>query len=194
MKKTLSHIIIAGILLFFSCNQKAVKKSKEVSDDLIFNDCHVHIMSPNLIKDWKDLGMPFSKPDYIYSNIDSILNRNGADKINLIGMAYVYGNQEFYQGKNEYARVMQENDFLLTNSRRHKNRIKPFFAIDPLKNYAIDEINRCVKINPNAGLKLHFSSSQVYLTEPEHLKKIKSVFELASKNDLLLLTLRENSS
>lgn len=187
MKKTLSHLLIAGILLFFSCKQKTENNVAEISEKLTLKDCHVHIMSPNLIKDWKDLGIPFSKADYIYSDIDSILKTNGAGKINLIGMGYIYGNPEFYQGKDEYLRLKQENDFLFQSAKKHEDRVKPFFAIDPLKNYAIDEIQRCIKINEKSGLKLHFSSSQVYLTEPEQLQKIKSVFEIASENKLPIL-------
>ncbi|KAG1654431.1 hypothetical protein GQR58_025056 [Nymphon striatum] len=187
MKKYLSYISILGILLFFSCNRSGEKKNVEHNADFILNDGHVHIMSPNLIEDWKNLGIPFSKPDYKYSNIDTILNNNGADHIKLIGMGYVYGNPEFYQGNEEYVKVKMENDFLFESAKKHKIKTRPFFAVDPLKDYAIEEIERCLQINDSSGLKLHFSSSQVYLTEPEHLKKIQSIFKIASENNVPVL-------
>ncbi len=193
MKKAFPYLLTLVLLLFYSCNEKAGQNRFEPSDDLILNDCHVHIMSPTLIEDWKDLGIPFSRPDYTYWDIDTILKKNGAEKINLIGMAYVYGNPDFYQGNEEYSRVMQENDFLFESANKYKDIIKPFFAIDPLKDYAIDEIRRCLEINPNVGLKLHFNSSQVYLTEPAHLEKIKLVFQVAAEHSLPILLHFDNS-
>lgn len=187
MKKHLSYISILGILFFFTCKPNDKKKNLEENEGLILNDSHVHIMSPDLISDWKGLGLPFSKPDYNYSDIDTILNRNGAYDIKLIGMSYVYGNPEFYQGHNEYLKVKKENDYLFESAKKHKSKVQPYFAVDPLKDYAIREIKRCLQTNKNSGLKLHFSSSQVYLTEPEHLKKIQSIFKIASENNLPIL-------
>ena len=175
------------LFLCFSCLSNGKKSDTNNKDDLEIYDNHVHIMSPELIKDWKALGIPFSKPDYYYSNIDSILNINNADYINLIGMGYVYGSPEFYPGNNEYEKLKQENNYLFKVSNKHKQNVKPFFAIDPLKEYAIEELQRCLQLNKNSGLKLHFSSSQVYLTELEHLKKVKSIFDIASKNNLPIL-------
>ncbi len=178
---------LAILFLCFSCLSN--KKESEVNNkpNLEIYDNHVHIMSPELIKDWKDLGIPFSKPDYYYSNIDSILNINNTDYINLVGMGYVYGSPEFYQGNEEYEKLKQENNYLFKVSSKYKENVKPFFAIDPLKAYAVEELQRCLQINKNSGLKLHFSSSQVYLTEPEHLKKVKSIFAIASENNLPIL-------
>jgi len=187
MKKRRSYISILGILFFFSCNPSNEKKNLGENDGLILSDNHVHIMSPDLISDWKDLGIPFSKPDNKYSDIDTILNTNRADNIKLIGMGYVYGNSEFYQGNDEYLKVKKENDYLFESAKKHISKVQPYFAVDPLKDYAITEIERCLKINENSGLKLHFSSSQVYLTEPEHLKKIYSIFKIASENNLPIL-------
>ncbi len=187
MKKYLLYVSIIGILFMLSCKPIDEKKKLDRNDGLTLNDSHVHIMSPNLIAEWKDLGIPFSKPDYKYSNIDTILNTNGADNIKLIGMGYVYGNSDFYSGNDEYLKVKKENDYLLESAKKYKSQVHPFFAIDPLKDYAIKEIKRCLQINKNSGLKLHFNASQVYLTEPEHLKKIHSIFKIAAENDIAIL-------
>lgn len=187
MKKHLLYPATLALLCFYSCKQQIEKTSLDRDDEFTLYDSHVHIMSPNLIADWKHLGIPFSKPEYTYSNIDTIIKTNGAHFIKLIGMAYVYGNREFYQGNDEYKKVKMENDFLFESAKKHKNNAQPFFAVDPLKDYAIEEIERCLKINANSGLKLHFNSSQVYLTEPEHLKKIHAIFKIASANNLPIL-------
>jgi len=138
---------------------------------------HVHIMSPDLIAYWKDLGIPFSNAEDHYANIDTILQNNQAKYIALIGMGYVFANPEYYQGDDSKERLQAENDYLLRVADDHVNRVKPYFAVDPLKDYALDEIERCHTINNNVGLKLHFNTSQVYLTEPIHLEKVKRVFK-----------------
>ncbi len=167
-----------GLTVLLSCNRG--NESLQYAEDLLITDNHVHLMSPGLIADWKALGIPFSNPDYYYSDIDSILTRNNADFISLVGMGYVYENPEYYPGTDVYNRLREENDYLLKTSQGYEARVVPYFAVDPLKEYALKEIERCLKINEQAGLKLHFNASQVYLTEAEHLKKIKPIFELAA--------------
>jgi len=156
-------------------------------------DHHVHLMSPDLIQDWKTMGIPFSKPDAHYANLDTILLRNEAEFINLIGMGYVYGNPEYYQGEDAHERLREENDFLLHTAAKNPEGVRPFIAIDPLKDYASDELDRCFALNPDIGLKLHFNASQVYLTEPEHRAKVKPLFLKAAEQKIPVLLHFDNS-
>lgn len=183
MKRTL---LISILAILIACHQ-----SKEKNITLPINkieyDSHVHIMSPELIKYWKDVGIPFSQSDDNYSNIDTILHKNKVQHINLIGMGYVFGNPEYYRGDDMRQRMIDENNYLLNQSKRYPKQIKPFFAIDPLKEFAIEELERCYELNPKSGLKLHFNASQVYLTESEHLQKVKQVFQKAADYNLSIL-------
>jgi len=181
------YYLIIFFLIFSSCNVPKKNKEIENKDELSINDNHVHIMSPSLIKDWKNLGITFSKPNEYYSNIDTILKNNKAHFTNLIGMGYVYGISEFNQDREEYQNLKQENNYVLEVSKNQEQKLKPFIAVNPLKDYAINEIKRCLKLNSKLGLKLHFNASQVYLTELIHLKKIKLIFKLASENDVPIL-------
>jgi predicted TIM-barrel fold metal-dependent hydrolase len=184
MKFPLTLLIL--LILIGSCNPNSSdKKSKE--NGIVAFDNHVHIMSPTLIEYWKQLGIPFSKTESNYSNIDTILIKNQAQTINLIGMGYVYGNPEYYQGTDRKEKMMAENDYLFQEAAKYSKAVIPYFAIDPLKDYALNEIARCYAINKKSGLKLHFNTSQVYLTEPEHLEKIKIVFAKAASMELPIL-------
>ena len=180
------------IVAFFSCSALNPIAGKKEHPKILY-DSHVHIMSPKLIKDWKALGIPFSKEDYYYSNIDSILKRNGTATIALIGMGYVYESPDFYKGEDGFKELMRENDYLFEVSKKHPQRITPYFAVDPLKEYAINEMERCLAKNIQSGLKLHFNASQVYLTEPAHLEKVIPVFKLAANNQLPILLHFDNS-
>jgi len=192
MKRIHFFNLLWMIIVLLSCsavtpNARKKKRTK------IWYDGHVHIMSPKLIEDWKALGIPFSKEDYHYSNIDSILKRDGATTIALIGMGYVYGSQEFYKGKDGHKALQRENDYLFNASKKYPKRIIPYFAIDPLKEYALEEMERCLAKNTQSGLKLHFNASQVYLTEPAHLEKVIPVFKLAAQSKLPILLHFDNS-
>ena len=192
MKLTLFHLLLvlslAGCTSGTTADRSTVATHvKRHTDHRVLYDSHVHLMSPYLIAYWKQLGIPFSRTDAHYADVDTILRANGAEKIDLIGMGYVYTNPEYYEGNDAQQRLQQENDYLLEQSAHHPQRIRPFIAVDPLQDFALSELARCFARLPSAGVKLHFSTSQVYLTEPEHLTKVKAVFSASAKQQAPIL-------
>ncbi len=172
-------------ILQMCVNQK--EEVKGVHEKKIPFDSHVHIMSPGLIQYWKNIGIPFSKSEAFYSNVDTILNFNQADKIILIGMGYVYGNPEYYEGDDGHQKLQSENDYLIRESKKYPERIIPYFTINPLDERSLAEIERCYNLIKGGGLKLHFNASQVYLTVPEHKEKIKRIFSKIAEIDIPIL-------
>jgi len=190
MPSLIVNLVLFASLFYFGCSPSPKPPESEQLPPQVTRqlyDSHVHIMSPNLVKSWQDLGIPFSQPDAYYSDLDTILVAVGADKLDLIGMAYVFGSLEFYQGDDELSQVRLENDFLAACAQMHPERVRPFFAVDPLKEYALEELIRCHNLYPQSGVKLHHSASQVYLTEPVHLKKVKTIFDHAANHQLPIL-------
>jgi len=162
-----------------------IKREAVVSNAGVF-DHHVHIMSPRMIKYFKDAGIPFSKPDADYSQLDAIRKRLGKDEFALVSMAYLYGNPEYGKVENERELVKAENDFVAAAKGDEKG-LKFYCSFDPLKDHGLEEANRCVTELKADGLKMHFNASQVYLTVPEHLNRVKPAFELAAENGLPIL-------
>lgn len=157
-------------------------------------DHHVHCLSPELIKSWKSLGIQFSRPDYMYANVDSILKFNAARRVTLISMAYVYSSEEYGTGKaNAYDMIKAENDYVFRWRKINPKRIKAYFGIDPLHDSALVEARRCIKILRMDGMKMHFNASQVSLLRQEHLEKVKPLFELASATRIPVLLHFDNS-
>ncbi|MBK9155508.1 MAG: amidohydrolase family protein [Chloracidobacterium sp.] len=156
-------------------------------------DGHVHILSPDLIKVWKDLGIPFSRPDEYYSDIDAILANTGTKRIDLVSMAHVYSSEEFGKTANDREMVEKENAFVAAARDKHPKRIRAFCSVDPLRDYALEELERCRTKLKMDGIKLHHNANQVYLTVPEHLGKVKSVFEFAARHKLPILLHFDNS-
>jgi len=165
----------------------ADKPDKEIFDS------HVHIMSPRMIKLFKDVGIPFSKPDADYSNLDAIIKRLGTKKMNLVSMAYLFGHPEFGKVENELETVKAENDYVLAAKKKSPKTIKAYCGVNPMKDYALAEVKRCHKKLKTDGIKLHFNANQVYLTEPEHLAKVKPIFKYIAKKKLPILLHFDNS-
>lgn len=185
--------IIVCIFLFSCANRGNNNIALQVSNREM-NDNHVHIMSPQLISLWESMGIPFSKTDNYYSDIDTISNATKAQSVSLISMAYVYSSEEF-GGKSENVeeKLREENDYLAFAKTKYPNKIKAYYGIDPLQEFALTEIERCHNELKLDGIKLHCNASQVYLTESVHLGKIKSVFEYASINRIPILMHFDNS-
>ncbi len=161
--------------------------------NIIPTDGHVHILSPELIKIWKGLGIPFSRPDEYYQDINVILKNAGSSRVDLISMAHVYSSGEFGGFKNERELVERENTYVAAVRDKYPARVRAFCSVDPLRDYALDELERCRSRLRMDGIKLHHNANQVYLTVPEHLAKVKQVFEFAAQHKMPILMHFDNS-
>ncbi len=122
-----------------------------------------------------------------------ILKNTAVKRIDLISMAHVYSSEEFGGFKNERELVENENSYVAAARNKHPREIRAFCSIDPLRDYALDELERCRTQLKMDGIKLHHNANQVYLTVPEHLAKVKKVFEFAATNKLPILLHFDNS-
>ncbi|NNE65719.1 MAG: amidohydrolase family protein [Pyrinomonadaceae bacterium] len=139
-------------------------------------DSHVHLMSPGLVKLFKDTGIPFSKPDNAYTDIEEITERLGTKRFKVISMAYIWGHPQFNKVEKVYEKVKAENDYVLDSRKFSGVSLKAYCGVNPLKDYALKELKRCRKAGAD-GFKFHFNANQVYLTEAEHIEKIKPLFK-----------------
>lgn len=156
-------------------------------------DNHVHIMSPRMIKLFKDVNIPFSRPDEDYSDIDIIVQRLGTRRVRLLSMAYLYGHPEFGKVDDEYEAVRAENDYVVAAKKKIGGLAKAFCGINPLKDFAMAEARRCKEKLRADGLKIHGNASQLYLTVPSQLKVIKELFSYAAEHKLPVVYHFDNS-
>jgi len=121
------------------------------------------------------------------------LDEAGLDRAFLLSVAYIPGN-DLIEGPDEYNDVKKENNYLAIQCARYPERLIGFFSVNPLKEYAIKEIDRCYYELKLPGLKLHFANSNVDLTNPEHLAKIQEIFaHCAEKGIPILLHFRNDN-
>lgn len=115
------------------------------------------------------------------------LDAEGIKRAAVLSTAFWYGSVFRKSPDDEYGKVRAENDWAAQQVARFPNRLIGFCSFNPLKDYALDELNRCAK-NPNLkGLKLHFGNSGVDVTNPLHLEKVSQIFRAANDKGISIV-------
>ncbi len=100
-------------------------------------------------------------------------------------MAYQFGNPNRAPIADEYSKVKSENDWTAAQVARYPGRLIAFCGVDPLRDYALAEIDRCSRNGYlRTGLKLHFGNSDVDLDNPEHVRALQKVFAAADRHGM----------
>lgn len=87
----------------------------------------------------------------------------------------------------EYGRVQDENNWNIEQAKQFPGRLLVFCGVNPLRDYALAEIERCAKLPLVRGIKLHFANSNVDIRKPEHLEKLRAVFRAANAHKLAIM-------
>jgi len=110
----------------------------------------------------------------------------GVKKAAVASVAFWFG-RPIWKIDDEYAKVRAENDWLGSKVALYPDRLVGFCSFNPLKDYALEELDRCTK-NPNfKGLKLHIGNSRVEVLNPEHIEKLRAVFRAANEKRFPIL-------
>lgn len=128
----------------------------------------------------------FTKPvtaDQLVEELDDA----GIQKGVVLSIAYWYGSPLSKRVDDEYAKVRAENDWTAEQVARYPKRLVSFCGVNPLKDYAIAELERCSKMPQMKGMKLHFANSGVDVRDPKHLEKVRSFFQAANDHKLAIV-------
>ena len=76
----------------------------------------------------------------------------------------------------------------------YSDRLVAFCGVTPLKDYALQEIDRCARHHGlRRGLKLHFGNSDVELDKPGHVAQMQRVFAAANRHHMgIVVQIRPN--
>lgn len=160
-------------------------------------DHHLHLLGPDLLRDWKAMGVPFSQPDEAYLSADRFLASAGgappalAAAI-LVPMAHFYGNRELRAAADlsvdeERERVARENNHVAREAARWPGRAVAYCSVDFLRPYAWDELRRCQAELASPGIKLHLASAGADLTDDAQLAALERIFGWAEDQELAIL-------
>jgi len=118
----------------------------------------------------------------------AVLDEAGIRRAAVLSVAYWFGSPLMPKAAgDEYANVRTENDWTAQQAARYPDRLVAFCSFNPLKDYALQEIDRCAKIPEVKGIKLHFGNSGVDVRNPAHVEKLRKVFAAANAHHLAIV-------
>jgi predicted TIM-barrel fold metal-dependent hydrolase len=188
MTKRLFIISQISLLIFLTSGMAVAQSeaSAKTSDRSVRNaplvDHHQHLFSPAYLEFQGSNLKPITAQDVI-----ALLDKAGIQRGVLLSTAYSYG-KPGAEPPDEYAKVKADNDWTAAQAALFPKRLIAFCGFNPLKDYALEELARCAK-NPSLrrGIKLHFGNSDVQLEKPEHLEKLKKIFQAANANRMAIV-------
>ena len=150
-------------------------------------DHHQHLFSPALAALISPPApaaptAPISATDLI-KNLDAA----GIGRAAVLSTAYIF-EQPTRKVENAYEKVRADNDWTSQQVAQFPDRLIGFCGLNPLKDYALDELARCAK-DPNLrrGLKLHFGNSGVDYHNAQHVERLRQVFRAANAYRMALV-------
>ncbi len=117
-----------------------------------------------------------------------VLDDAGIAKAAVLSVAYWFGD-----GANrgtlteEYAKVREENDWMAAEVARFPKRLVGFCGVNPIRDYAVDEVRRCAKLPGIKGMKVHFGNADVDVTSADHRGKLQKFFREANANGMAIV-------
>lgn len=152
-------------------------------DEVPVADNHVHIRSQQAASAWQQVNKTnpgianiASQQAILAQDVLLDLNLSGIEKALLISEAHVFSMPEL-KPSSEYALVQAENDFVAAQVAAAPERLAGLCSLNPLADYALDEVQRCAQVLNLAGLSLHFSESNIDLRSNDHLVKLAEFFD-----------------
>ena len=138
-------------------------------------DHHQHLFSVDLAK---LVSVDPVDADKLIAFLDSA----GIKRALVLAMGYSWGNPS-RTVENEYEHVKAENDWTAAEVARYPDRLRAFCSFNPLRDYALTELNRCAA-HPGlrAGVKLHIGNSAVDYHNPQQLEQMRRVFRAANEH------------
>jgi predicted TIM-barrel fold metal-dependent hydrolase len=123
----------------------------------------------------------------------TLLDAAGIKRAVLLSIAYMAGSPA-RKVDDEYVKVRRENDWTAAQAARHPGRLIAFCSFNPLKDYALAELERCARTpGLDHGIKLHIGNSDVQLDDPAHVARLRQVFAAANAHGMAIVVhLRAN--
>ncbi|HEX6886083.1 MAG TPA: amidohydrolase family protein [Planctomycetota bacterium] len=168
-------------------------------DPVVLFDHHVHLLGPRLVREWKSIGVPFSRPDAFYHSIDGWFDGSGNSPDGsalagavLVPMAHFYGNAEFRAAlglslDEEQSAVREENEHVAREAARRPERTIALASADLLRPYALAELAHMRRAFGVPGVKLHLGSAGFDFRDEAHLAALETAVTWVVSEDLWLL-------
>ena len=125
----------------------------------------------------------------------ALMDEAGTRRAAVLSLGYSWGSPN-RNLENERDKVRAANDWTSAQVARHPSRLVGFCGVNPLRDYALEEIDRCAR-DPRLrnGLKLHVGNSVVALGDTAHVAQLRRVFAAANRHRMpIIVHLRSSYS
>jgi predicted TIM-barrel fold metal-dependent hydrolase len=171
-----ARALLAALAAAFACASALAQPAPAV-------DHHQHLFSPVITE---LLASP-AVQRVEAKDVVALLDAAGIRRAVLLSTAYMFGRPN-RKIDDEYAKVRAENDWTAAQAAAFPDRLRAFCGVNPLRDYALDEIARCAGDRRFAkGVKLHFGNSDIQLENPAHREAMKTFFRTAERHGLAIV-------
>lgn len=143
-------------------------------------DHHQHLFSPALAALISPAPPAAPIAPITAADLTALLDAAGIRRAVVLSTAYIW-EQPSRKVENAAEKVRADNDWTSQQVAQYPDRLIGFCGLNPLKDYALDELARCAK-DPNLrrGVKMHFGNSELDYHNPQHLEQLRRVFRAAN--------------
>ncbi len=136
-------------------------------------DYHQHLVSPAFAPIVK---LPPRDGAALVRELDAA----GIERAVVLSVGYSFADER--KGLNDPDRLTrEENDWTAAEVVRNAPRLIGFCSVNPLRDVALDELERCLQLGGLTGIKLHLGNAGISLRTPAHLARVQQVFALAQR-------------
>lgn len=129
---------------------------------------------------------PVYAPAITAERIIEVLDDAGIRYGVVLSLGYWFGEPD-EEIEDRHAKTRAENDWTVAQTAKHPDRLIPFCGVNPLADYAVDELERCAGMPAVRGMKIHLNNSDVDLTDPEHVERLRQFFRAANGRRLAIV-------
>ena len=150
-------------------------------------DHHQHLFSPELAALMTTTPPVAAVKPRTAADLIAQLDEAGIGRAVVLSTAYIF-EQPSRKADHAAEKLKGDNDWTSRQVARFPSRLTGFCGLNPLKDYALEELARCAA-DPNLrrGVKLHFGNSIVDYHNPEHIARVRRVFRAANDHGMAIV-------
>ena len=189
--RPLTAIRITSIAALAVCSvvfaQTQERATSNVSQPPPVADHHQHLFGPELAALMSTTPPVTAAKPRTAKDLIEQLDAAGIRRAVVLSTAYIF-EQPSRNADAAAEKLRRENDWTSLQLAQYPDRLIGFCGLNPLKDYALDELARCAR-DPNLrrGLKLHFGNSVVDYHNPDHIEQVRRVFRAANEHRMTIV-------
>ena len=163
------------LIVFAACTLAACATPVATPRTAPYVDYHEHLVSAAF--------QPFVQlPPRDGAELVRRLDAAGIARAVVLSVAYTYGDERKPIKEEDRDRMTrEENDWTSAQVVANAPRLVGFCSANPLREAALAELQRCLKLPGMVGIKQHWGNSGITLRNPAHLARMQQVFALAER-------------